>query len=117
MTSLQVDRCIEQVFFSELKYTYIESTPSYSKLALLCDVGGALGLILGSTVLTLMEIVDLVLTMIFASVERPSRGNGAKPQRTATVLPAITVEDNAHEILTPQNVTRSNFVNSILSDV
>ena len=54
--------CVE-VFFSELKYTYIEAEPAYSVLALLCDIGGALGLILGSTLLTLCELVDLVVTL------------------------------------------------------
>jgi len=43
------------VFFSELKYTYIESEAAYQVLALMCDIGGALGLILGSTLLTFCE--------------------------------------------------------------
>jgi len=33
-----------QVFFSELRYVYIESEPGYPALALLCDIGGTLGL-------------------------------------------------------------------------
>ena len=40
-----------QVFFSELKYTYVETEAAYTALALMCDIGGALGLILGSTCL------------------------------------------------------------------
>jgi len=54
-----------QVFFSELKYTYIESKEAYTVLALLCDVGGALGLILGSSILTFCEFVDFLA--IFAA--------------------------------------------------
>ena len=36
------------MFFSELKYTYVEAEPAYTLLALTCDIGGALGLIVGS---------------------------------------------------------------------
>jgi len=52
-----------QVFFSELKYTYIEAGKAYPALALLCDIGGALGLILGSTMLTFCELVDLLVSL------------------------------------------------------
>jgi Amiloride-sensitive sodium channel len=49
------------VFFSDLKITHIETTAAYTSLALLCDIGGALGLILGSTLLTFCEIADATL--------------------------------------------------------
>jgi len=51
------------VFFSELKYTYIEDKAAYTSLALLCDIGGALGLILGSTMLTFCEITDFFIIL------------------------------------------------------
>jgi len=51
------------VFFSDLKYTYIESEPAYTILALMCDIGGALGLILGSTMLTFCELADFLLIL------------------------------------------------------
>jgi len=52
-----------KVFFSELKYTYVESEPAYPVLALLCDIGGALGLILGSTMLTFCELADFMFML------------------------------------------------------
>jgi len=52
-----------QIFFSELKYTYIESKEAYTVLALLCDIGGALGLILGSTMLTFCEFTDFLIIL------------------------------------------------------
>jgi len=52
-----------QIFFSELKYTYVESEPAYTVLALLCDIGGALGLILGSTMLTFCEFADFLMIL------------------------------------------------------
>jgi len=55
-----------QIFFSELKYTYTEAKAAYSVLALMCDIGGALGLILGSTMLTFCEFTDFFMTMAIA---------------------------------------------------
>jgi len=55
-----------QIFFSELKYTYIEAKEGYTVLALMCDIGGALGLILGSTMLTFCEFTDFLITMAVA---------------------------------------------------
>ena len=55
-----------QVFFSELKYTYIKSEEGYTILALLCDIGGALGLILGSTMLTFCEFSDFIFSLTVA---------------------------------------------------
>ena len=55
-----------QVYFSELKYVYVETEAAYPPFALMCDIGGALGLILGSTVLTFCEFVDLLVTLAAA---------------------------------------------------
>ena len=53
-----------QVYFSELMYTSIVTEAAYTWLALLCDIGGVLGLILGSTVLTLCEFTDFFVLQI-----------------------------------------------------
>ena len=55
-----------QVFFSELKYTYLGDEEAYTMLALMCDIGGALGLILGSTMLTFCEFSDFLITSVIA---------------------------------------------------
>ena len=46
------------LFFSDLSYTKITSLPSYSVLTLFCEIGGAMGLILGSTFLTAVEFLE-----------------------------------------------------------
>jgi len=40
-----------QIFFSELKYTFVETQAAYSAQSLMCDVGGSLGLIIGATMM------------------------------------------------------------------
>ena len=39
-------------------HTHVEVEAAYTWLALLCDLGGSLGLILGSTMLTVCEFMD-----------------------------------------------------------
>jgi Amiloride-sensitive sodium channel len=81
------------MYFSELKYTYTESTASYSVLALMCDLGGALGLILGSTVLTFFEIGDLIVTLVFTGIERRLQQKTTETRRRATVNPVVAIHD------------------------
>lgn len=52
------------IFFSSMVSQEIEERPAYTWLALLSDVGGAFGLILGSTVLTVFEFVDFLAVLI-----------------------------------------------------
>ena len=47
-----------QVFFSTLNYLEITVNPAYSIMALFSDIGGALGLLLGATLLTIYEIIE-----------------------------------------------------------
>jgi len=58
-----------QIFFSELKNTYIEAEEAYTSLSLMCDIGGALGLILGSTMLTFCEFADFFITLATAWIK------------------------------------------------
>jgi len=46
-----------------MKYTLIQSVPAYTWLSLLCDIGGSLGLILGSTMLTVCEFADFFIKL------------------------------------------------------
>jgi len=66
---LLVDDWLIQIFFSELMETHVEAEEAYTWLALLCDVGGALGLVLGSTVLTFCEFVDFFVLQAIAWIK------------------------------------------------
>ncbi|XP_070560652.1 acid-sensing ion channel 1C-like isoform X1 [Ptychodera flava] len=49
------------VYFQELSVTEITQEKAYGVFALLCDIGGSLGLWLGGSILTVMEIIDIFL--------------------------------------------------------
>lgn len=57
----------------EISYIKIEEQKAYPILALLCDVGGALGLILGSTLLTVFEVLDFVIVSCMRRAEMQQR--------------------------------------------
>jgi len=73
-----------QLFFSELKFTYIEAEKAYSALALLCDIGGALGLILGSTMLTVCEFADFLLIVASTWIKVRASSDLIRRQPAAT---------------------------------
>src|SRR6218665_1366531 len=52
------------VYYSDLNYVDIQTTPAYGFFPLVCDCSGALGLILGGTLLTIVEIVQFFLQQI-----------------------------------------------------
>ena len=52
---------ILKVYFSDLSLESINTAAAYSVLSLLCDIGGTLGLCLGSSFLTLFEFGDFIL--------------------------------------------------------
>ncbi|XP_013390239.1 acid-sensing ion channel 4-like [Lingula anatina] len=49
---------ILKVYYSDLSYQETIQSASYPFLTLLADIGGALGLVLGMTMMTLVEVVD-----------------------------------------------------------
>jgi len=48
------------IYFPNLMYKEITSVEGYSFLELLCDVGGALSLLLGATLLTVYEVAEFL---------------------------------------------------------
>ncbi|XP_077983993.1 acid-sensing ion channel 2-like [Glandiceps talaboti] len=53
------------IFFQELSIEEIKQQKSYDVFGLLCDIGGSLGLWLGGSILTLIEIIDICLKGCF----------------------------------------------------
>ncbi|XP_071520525.1 acid-sensing ion channel 1B-like [Panulirus ornatus] len=48
-----------RVFFQDLTYDEVSEEIAYDAIALLCDIGGTLGLLLGASVLTIIEFLEV----------------------------------------------------------
>ncbi len=49
------------VYYTDMLEEIVVHQAAYNVFSLLCDLGGALGLILGASVITLMELIDLAI--------------------------------------------------------
>ena len=65
------------VYYSDLNYVDIQTTPAYGFFPLVCDCSGALGLILGGTLLTIavfqffLQLINGIATSArFARIQR-----------------------------------------------
>jgi len=79
LTNAQLENVIRDnivyltIFFPELRVENVKQTPTYDFYKLVGDVGGQLGLMLGASVLTLVEFIDLIAFIIYHQVLRLTR--------------------------------------------
>lgn len=61
---------IEALFvgFDQLSYTYVSNSPSFEIPDIFANVGGVLGLFIGTSILSFVEIVDLIYNIIAITV-------------------------------------------------
>jgi hypothetical protein len=59
-----------RVFFNRLKYTFISEKPKTSITDLIANIGGTLGLYLGMSILSFMEIIEFLIQLIFVLFNR-----------------------------------------------
>jgi len=70
---IQDNVVVVQIFYQEMKEENVMQEPSYDFFKLVGDVGGQLGLMLGASVLTLVEFVDLFLFTLYHQLLRLSK--------------------------------------------
>ena len=68
------------VYFSELRYTEITETPSTSLIDLLANIGGTIGLFIGISVLSFVEIVEFLMEIIIIYYEKRKEARKLKIQ-------------------------------------
>ena len=49
------------IFYRQLSYEYIQQQKAYDIFGLICDFGGSMGLFTGASMLTVVEVIDLLL--------------------------------------------------------
>ncbi|CAD5111500.1 DgyrCDS807 [Dimorphilus gyrociliatus] len=76
--------CTVVIFFSKLTTMDSKEHPAYNVLALFCDIGGAFGLMLGATILTIFELSDAFMKTIILWVRQ--RKHKVKPLRITEML-------------------------------
>ena len=71
MSRMKREVAFLDIYFSRLLYEDYQTKPAYDPLKLFADLGGALGLILGGTVLTVCEVSELIFELfidVFESI-------------------------------------------------
>jgi hypothetical protein len=58
------------VFYSDLKYIEIKELEKQSLIDLICSIGGTLGLFIGASILSFVEILEAIFTLILVSVDK-----------------------------------------------
>ncbi|XP_051998599.1 acid-sensing ion channel 4-A [Xyrauchen texanus] len=79
------------VFFEALNYETIEQKKAYDVAGLLGDIGGQMGLFIGASVLTILEILDYVYEVIKHRLERLFRPQREDKKQTQQQQQASTV--------------------------
>ena len=60
-------------FYRQLSYEYIRQQKGYDIFALICDIGGSMGLFIGASMLTVVEVIDLLLRQTPVFGRKPKR--------------------------------------------
>jgi hypothetical protein len=58
------------IYFNDLRYTQITESPSMTFLTLVSNIGGILGLFLGFSLLSLVEIIELMIELCLTFITR-----------------------------------------------
>jgi Amiloride-sensitive sodium channel len=69
------------VFYKELSYAEVDQQVAFDLLNLLSEIGGLLGLLLGSSVLTVCELVDFIAMLCAIKLDARRRNNGGRQQQ------------------------------------
>eukprot|EP00794_Sanderia_malayensis_P005171 gene5171-5823_t len=72
-------------FFPELRVENVTQTPTYDFYKLVGDVGGQLGLMLGASVLTLVEFIDLLAFIVYHQLLKLTRIRKKKKEDSITL--------------------------------
>ncbi|CAB3374970.1 Hypothetical predicted protein [Cloeon dipterum] len=82
------DRIKLRIFYEDLVYEQITEDRAYNLIALLCDIGGTLGLLMGASVLTMCELLEVLWSrfmQICCRVSSPSATGRRKKSQISSI--------------------------------
>ncbi|CAB1328408.1 unnamed protein product, partial [Coregonus sp. 'balchen'] len=81
------------IFFEALNYETIEQKKAYDVAGLLGDIGGQMGLFIGASILTILEILDYVYEVIKHRLQRLLRPQKDEKKQQATTVATVDLQD------------------------
>ena len=58
-----------RIYYPILSYAYVSQEPQYTITDLISSIGGSLGLLIGMSMLSIMEVIELVIKSVFICFE------------------------------------------------
>ncbi|KAB5577435.1 hypothetical protein PHYPO_G00209920 [Pangasianodon hypophthalmus] len=86
---------ILDIFFEALNYETIEQKKAYDVAGLLGDIGGQMGLFIGASILTVLEILDYIYEVIKFRLQRVLRPQKEekRPQQQSSTVATVNLQD------------------------
>ncbi|KAI5627514.1 acid-sensing ion channel 4 [Silurus asotus] len=86
---------ILDIFFEALNYETIEQKKAYDVAGLLGDIGGQMGLFIGASILTILEILDYIYEVIKFRLQRLLRPQKEekRPQQQSSTVATVNLQD------------------------
>ncbi|XP_018410441.1 PREDICTED: acid-sensing ion channel 4 [Nanorana parkeri] len=81
------------IFFEALNYGTIEQKKAYDLASLLGDIGGQMGLFIGASILTILEILDYLYELIRDKVNRAVKRKPSPIRKPAENISTLVMDD------------------------
>ncbi|XP_009639966.1 acid-sensing ion channel 4-like [Egretta garzetta] len=95
------------IFFEALNYEAIEQKKAYDLAGLLGDIGGQMGLFIGASILTILEILDYVYEVIRDKVSRVLRRSKPPLKKPSGSIATLGLEELKDQEMRSQTLYRA----------
>lgn len=92
-TYIRENFLVLDIFFEALNYEAIEQKKAYDLAGLLGDIGGQMGLFIGASILTILEILDYIYEVIRDRVSRVLRRSKPPLKKPSGSIATLGLEE------------------------
>ncbi|KAM4697554.1 acid-sensing ion channel 4 isoform 2-T2 [Rhinophrynus dorsalis] len=92
-TYIRENFLVLDIFFEALNYETIEQKKAYDVASLLGDIGGQMGLFIGASFLTILEILDYLYEVIREKVNRIFRRKPSPAKKPTETISTLAMDD------------------------